>query len=164
MLNFKISSVLIIVSAIIGISLSFIYFYNQTNTAKLSVTTITGQSFYLADLLGKPVLINFWASDCPACMEEIPLLTEFYQRNRDVAVLAVAMPYDPPNRVLNIVNSRQIPYPIALDPQAEISNAFGKVVNTPAWFLLNAKGNIIYKKLGKLNWQELQQTLDAESF
>ncbi|MCK5121992.1 MAG: TlpA family protein disulfide reductase, partial [Methylococcales bacterium] len=93
-----------------------------------SFTSITGKKIELAQLQGKPVIITFWATDCPGCIKEIPHLIELYQQfhPKGLEIIAVAMYYDPPSHVVAMTKAKQLPYHVALDLKAEHANAFGQ--------------------------------------
>lgn len=114
--------------------------------------SITGHPINLPALKGKPVLINFWATDCSACIKEIPHLIELYQQYhaKGLEVIAVAMYYDIPSHVVEMTRAKQIPYPVALDLNAQHANAFGQVQLTPTTFLISPDGFILSKFIGKL--------------
>jgi peroxiredoxin len=125
--------------------------------------TITGDTIALSDLKGKPVLVTFWASDCRSCMQEIPDFIHLHQqfKSQDLTIIAVAMSYDPPNQVLNVVQEKQIPYKIALDPQGELGKAFGNVQFTPSLFLIDKFGKLVLQKTGLVALSELQKHILA---
>ncbi len=104
----------------------------------------------LAALRGQPVLLTFWATSCPGCIEEIPLLTELHTRYgpRGLKVIGVAMTYDPEAQVRALVERKGVPYPIALDRDGSVSQAMGTVRLTPTTFLLDPQGKVTYQKVG----------------
>lgn len=122
--------------------------------------TIKGESIALADLKGKPVLVTFWATDCPSCIEEIPHLINLHQQFNPLGltIIAVAMYYDPPNRVLEMAEAKQLPYAVALDPIGEHAKAFGNVQYTPTSFLIDSSGMIVMQKVGVLDLASLHET------
>lgn len=124
--------------------------------------TIKGEIISLAKLKGKPVLITFWASDCSSCIKEIPLLISLHQQysTSGLTIIAVAMFYDPPNLVLQLTTEKQLPYSIALDPQAEHAKAFGNVQFTPTSFLIDKNGLIVLQKTGLLDLPSIQERLN----
>jgi thiol-disulfide isomerase/thioredoxin len=138
-----------------------------TQAAKLAAvpnsefTTINGQHIALAELKGKPVLITFWATDCGSCIAEIPDLIHLHQQyaNSGLTIIAVAMYYDPPNRVMEMSQNRQLPYHIALDPAAEHAKAFGNVQFTPTTFLLDRNGVLVMQKTGRFELGMMQEQL-----
>lgn len=128
----------------------------------VAFTTIEGQKFTMQDLQGKVVLVKFWATSCVTCVKQMPGAIETYQKYapKGYEAIAVAMSYDPPNYVLNFAESRQLPFPVALDTQGEIARAFGDVKLTPTAFLIDKRGNIIKRYLGDYDVAEFHATLD----
>lgn len=129
----------------------------------VAFTTIKGQTLQLSELKGKPALITFWATDCPGCIKEIPHLIGLHQRNAasGLTIVAVAMDYDPPNRVVAMADRMQLPYAVALDPDGGLARAFGNVEVTPTTFLIDRNGNIALQKVGAFDPDAMQQRLDA---
>jgi peroxiredoxin len=127
-------------------------------------TTLEGKSIALADLRGKVVLVNFWATSCPGCIKEMPGLVETYNQYKDrgFVIVAVAMSYDPPNYVANFAQTRQLPFPVALDVNGEHAHAFGDVQLTPTSFIIGKDGRILEQKLGELDFAKLKALLDRE--
>ena len=111
--------------------------------------TLTGAKPSLADWHGHPVLITFWATDCPTCLKEIPTLKDLHGRyaSRGVQVVAVAMAYDLPSRVVSFAREWGLPYAVALDPLGENARAFDVSV-TPTTFLLDAESRIRRRIVG----------------
>lgn len=143
--------------------------YWQTQTVRIApaVTfkTLSGENLALADLQGKPVIVTFWATDCPGCIEEIPHLIQLHQNysQRGLTIIAVAMHYDPPNHVLEMVKSQKLPYSVTLDPSGELAQAFGNVQLTPTTFLIDPKGHIVMQKVGAFGLSDMKQRLEALS-
>ncbi len=124
-------------------------------------TTLDGGSIDLADLRGRPVLITFWATTCPGCVAEMPHLIELYDdlHPRGLEIIGVAMEYDPPSQVREMVARRNVNYPIALDADGGIAKAFGDVRLTPTHFVIDPQGRIVQQKLGELDMQALRTRL-----
>ncbi len=127
----------------------------------IAVTTIDGRQIQLADLRGRPVLVTFWATSCPGCIQEMPHLIELYHElaPKGLEIIGIAMAYDPPNHVLEMAKERQIPYPIALDTTAAASQAFGEVKLTPTSFLIAPNGRIVQQKIGEMDMPAVRQTI-----
>lgn len=125
-------------------------------------TTITGQNITLTDWLGKPVIITFWATDCPGCIEEIPHLIELYNQfhPQGLEILAITMYYDPPNHVVEMTQAKQLPYFVALDLKAEHAKAFGDVRLTPTSFLLAPDGTIEMHKIGVFDLEDMKNRIE----
>jgi peroxiredoxin len=129
---------------------------------EVEFATIKGERIKLRDLRGHPVLVAFWASDCRACLEEMPDLAALYRdySARGFQLIAVAMPYDPPNRVLAMAEARQLPYKVALDPLGALTQAFGGVQLVPDSFLIGPDGRIALHRLGRLRAEDLRPRLE----
>jgi thiol-disulfide isomerase/thioredoxin len=109
------------------------------------------------------VLVTFWATTCNSCVSEIPHLIELYDElaPQGLEIIAIAMDYDPPNRVVALRKARNIPYPVALDIQADAARAFGDVRLTPTSFLIAPDGQIAHRRTGKLNMAALRKDILA---
>ncbi|AEF99905.1 TlpA family protein disulfide reductase [Methylomonas methanica] len=129
---------------------------------QLSFKTIKGERIDLADLKGKLVLVTFWATDCPGCIEEIPHLVELHRQysNAGLTIIAVAMYYDPPNRVMAMAKAKQLPYAVALDPSGSLAQGFGNVQLTPTTFLIDRTGRIVLQNTGAFELQDIRQRLN----
>ena len=106
----------------------------QTNSVKnLNLITISGEKITSQQLLGKITIINFWETDCPGCINEMPGLIETYNQYKDqgLEVIAVAMYYDPPSRVISFTKNNNLPFTVVLDTNKEIINKFNNVKLTP---------------------------------
>ncbi|HPE73842.1 MAG TPA: TlpA disulfide reductase family protein [Candidatus Competibacter sp.] len=123
--------------------------------------TLDGRTLTLEQLRGKPVLVTFWATTCPSCVEEIPHLTELYRElnPKGLEIIGVAMAYDPPEQVRAMVRQRQIPYPIVLDSEERIAREFDNVQLTPTSVLVSPEGRIVQYRLGLLDMSELRNTI-----
>ncbi len=127
----------------------------------ITLTTLQGQHVDISQLRGAPILVSFWATTCPSCLEEIPHLSELYRElaPRGLEIIGIAMPSDPPNRVIALSRSRQIPYPIALDIHGDAVKAFGHVSLTPSTFLIAPDGRIVHHSTGRLDMNKVRALL-----
>lgn len=117
------------------------------------LTLLDGRQLTLRSLRGRPVLVSFWATSCPPCVEEIPDLVRLYNDWHPLGfeLIAVAMPYDPPALTQEFVQRRGLPYPVALDVQGKLTSAFGGVPYVPAAFFIAPNGNIVQNSTGRLD-------------
>jgi peroxiredoxin len=124
----------------------------------ITVTTLQGDKLSLMDLHGQPVLVTFWASTCTGCIREMSHLTELYNELAPdgLEVIGIAMAYDPPNRVIELSEARQIPYPLALDINSAAARAFGDVSVTPSTFLIAPDGQVVFQNTGELDTQKIR--------
>lgn len=129
----------------------------------ISLVTIKGEQLQLAGYRGRPLLVTFWATTCPGCIRELPHLIELYEElhPQGLEIIGIAMDYDPPNQVLAMSKARAIPYPIALDLQADAAHAFGDVRLTPTSFLIAPDGRIVYRKTGEMDMAKIRRDILA---
>ena len=157
--NIVISCLVIILTSLILIS------FQKDTIDSLNMTTINGEKITSKDLLGKVVLINFWATDCPGCIAEMPGLINTYNKykNQNFELIAVSMFYDPPSHVLSYAKNNNLPFPVVLDIEKKIATQFKNVTLTPTSFLIDHQGKIINQIIGEINFNEfdllLQKTI-----
>ena len=157
-------SLLIAVAALAIIGALVFALMDKPSAPAATFITLEGNTIALDDLRGKVVLVNFWATSCPGCIKEMPGMVETYNQYKDrgFEIVAVAMSYDPPNYVANFVQTRQLPFPVALDVDGAHARAFGNVQLTPTSFLIGKDGSILEQKLGELDFVKLKAVLDKE--
>lgn len=155
----------IIPAVILGLLAVLAFMLTQkTQAPEVTFTTLEGKSIRMAELEGKVVLVNFWATDCPGCIAEMPGLIKTYNdyKPRGFEVIAVAMEYDPPSQVLTYTQKNALPFPVMHDSYGEMAKKFGNVQLTPTAFILDKQGNILRKVIGELNFNDLHQLLDEK--
>jgi peroxiredoxin len=120
---------------------------------------LDGRELALSSLIGRPVLVTFWASTCIECRKEMPDLVALYEElsPSGFEIIAVAMPYDPPNRVLETSVKMELPYAVALDIDGAAVQAFGNVGVTPSSFLIAPDGSIVLSHTGVLDIDRLRR-------
>ena len=161
----KNTKLLLIAVAVLAIAGALFYaLMDRPSAPAATFTTLEGKPIVLDELRGKVVLVNFWATSCPGCIKEMPGMVETYNQYKDrgFEIIAVAMSYDPPNYVLNFVQTRQLPFPVALDVNGVHARAFGNVQLTPTSFIIGKDGRILEQKLGELDFVRLKALLDKE--
>lgn len=81
-------------------------------------------------------------------------------RSRGYETIAVAMSYDPPTYVVNFAQTCKLPFPVAIDNTGTVAKAWGDVNVTPTTFLVNKRGEIVKRFVGKPDFAELHQLID----
>ena len=161
----KFGKPVLIALAVLALGGALVYALLDRPSAPASTfTTLDGRQIDIDDLRGKVVLVNFWATSCPGCIREMPGMIETYKQYKDrgLEIVAVAMRYDPPNYVVNFVQTRKLPFPVALDVDGAHARAFGNVELTPTSFVIGKDGRILEQKLGELDFVKLKALLDKE--
>ncbi|WP_077035171.1 TlpA disulfide reductase family protein [Pelomonas sp. KK5] len=130
----------------------------QRETAPpVSYTLLDGAKATSAQWQGKVMLVNFWATSCTTCMHEMPQIISTYEKYkaRGFDTLGVAMSYDPPAFVANYVQTRKLPFGVAIDNTGEIARSFGSVQLTPTTFVINKRGEIVKRYVGEPDFAAL---------
>jgi len=118
---------------------------------EFGVVGLDGTSITSKTLRGKVVLVNFWATWCPPCRIEMPLLEAMYQRHQEkgLVVLGLAVDDAPTEIVEEFLRAREISYPIA-HVEPAIARRFGDVSAYPTSFLLDRSGQIRHVVVGPI--------------
>ncbi len=125
-----------------------------------TLTTFKGTTISLEGLKGKPMVINFWASWCPPCKLEAPLLERAWRayKNRDVVFIGVDV-QDREEDALNYIREFDITYPNGPDPTGEISIDYG-VSGLPVTFFVSRKGEIVRRWVGAIERSVLISSIE----
>jgi len=108
-----------------------------------SLRNLQGKTVKLSDYRGKKVMLNFWATWCPPCKQEMPAIQQFFEEKKgDVAILAVNI--DGAEDVIEFVQTRKLTFPILLDENNRVNEQY-KIVTIPTTFFIDEKGIIQHK-------------------
>lgn len=136
----------------------------QKTLPSIRLFSLAGGTFDLATLRGEPIILNFWASWCPACRIELPMLDRLSARAREMKLSVVAVSEDRAGRdqVQRFVRSLGIrSLPIYLDPngyvghtEPERTKAPFALYGMPITYLIASSGRIVGYILGAVDWTE----------
>ncbi len=121
--------------------------------------TPKGETLKLADFSGKPLVLNFWATWCPPCVEEMPLLDAFFRQNSANGWQVIGLAIDQPSLVKRFMGQFPVDYPIALGGMngSELGRLLGNAQGgLPFTVVFDAAGNVKVQKLGKLSADEIK--------
>jgi peroxiredoxin len=112
---------------------------------------LNGKSISLADLRGKIIVLNFWATWCPPCREEIPDFVEFYNQNKATGLEIVGVSVDniPAAQVQAFVNKNKMTYPVAMFTE-KIVRDYGPIDAIPTTFIIDKTGRVRYTQVGMM--------------
>jgi peroxiredoxin len=121
-------------------------------TPEINLATPDGKKLSLKDFRGKIVLLNFWASWCVPCREEMPAMEKLYQefKDKNFVILAVAVK-DRKQDAVDFAKELKITYPIALDPDAKVGQEYG-AWGLPATYIIGPKGEGLARGWGPAEW------------
>ncbi len=125
-------------------------------TPPWGVTLPDGRSFTRDDFRGKVVLVNFWATWCPYCRKEKPVIDDFWHdyRYRNFEVLSISVS-DSPQAIEAWMRDKGYAF-MAAPTNASVTAAFGQVSTLPTSFILDADGSIRHKVAGQLHYPRLE--------
>ena len=123
-----------------------------------SFTTPQGQKLPLAGFQGRPLLLNFWATWCPPCVQELPLLDAFYRENSAIGWQVLGIAIDRIEPVQAFLQRSPVAFPVALAgvPGAELGRALGNQAGgLPFTVVLDAKAEVRHRKMGQISETDL---------
>jgi peroxiredoxin len=119
----------------------------------LILRDLDGQARHLSQYEGQVVILNFWATWCPPCREEMPSMEALHQKfgEQGLVVLAVNVEENGAEAVAAFLEQYPYTFPIILDPMMEAQQAYG-VFRYPESFVIDRNGVIVKKILGARDW------------
>ena len=107
----------------------------------------------MSDLKDKIIFLNFWASWCGPCKEEMPSIETLYQRykQRDFVFLTISVDYEGPEPVRKFIEKHRYRFPVLLDPKGKTLDLF-EISKIPATLIIDRKGKMIGRVIGPRNW------------
>ena len=120
------------------------------------LNSINGEKVQLSSFRGnKSVVVNFWATWCPPCREEMPAFEEIFAMNRDkLEILGVNL-QESERAINNFVKDIPVTFTLLLDPNSEIKKLYN-VFTQPVTYFINKEGLIVDKKFGPLTSKEME--------
>lgn len=127
-----------------------------------SLKDTTGKTHQLSQYKGKWVLVNYWATWCPPCLEEVPDLVYLYDhREKDLMILGVVFDYKNVQEVTKYVDDMLMSYPIVLGDDAVVTQ-IGRADVLPTTFIYNPQGALVKTKRGLITRQMIEKIMKGE--
>ena len=158
----KKNGVVLTIVAVCAVVAGILFFGGRDKAPDSTFVLLDGSKKQTADLRGQVSLVNFWATSCVTCVAEMPEMVRTYEKykGKGFGTVAVAMQYDPPSYVVNFVNSRKLPFDVAIDNTGTVAKAWGEVQITPTTYLINKRGEIVKRFVGNPDFAELHTLID----
>ena len=119
-----------------------------------SIMTEQGKTVTRSDFGGKLLVLNFWASWCPPCIDELPSLNEFASQYAKMGVVVVGVSIDKNEKLYkNFLKNRQVAFATARDPEANISASYG-TFQIPETYLIDTAGKVREKVISNQDWMD----------
>jgi cytochrome c-type biogenesis protein CcmF len=126
-----------------------------------TVSLLGGSALALSDLRGQVAVVNFWATWCLSCEEELPELQALWEQYREQRVVLVGVALEAEKAVVQEMASRfGVTYPLGLDVGDRISAAYG-ITGVPETFVVDTQGRVAYVHVGPVSAEQLGTELDS---
>ena len=139
---------------------TLIYLYHHEDVSLVgesapdfSLQNALGNESQLIDFKGKWILLNFWATWCPPCLEEMPSMEAMYQKYREQGLEVVAISVDEGGwaSVRSFLKKVRVTFPILLDKTSEVAYSYG-TFQLPESYLVDPQQKIVKKFIGPQDW------------
>ncbi|MBN2286197.1 MAG: TlpA family protein disulfide reductase [Tissierellales bacterium] len=126
-----------------------------------SLEDLDGHVVTLSDLIGKPVIINFWTTWCPYCVDEMPDLQRLYEKYEQDGLMVLAINVQESNdKISKFLEEENIKLPILLDKNGSVAAVYG-ANSIPLTLAINDKGEVVTGSRGKLSYEQMEAMVDA---
>lgn len=123
-----------------------------------TLTNLKGETIKLSELRGKPVFLNFWATWCPPCRAEMPLIQNLYQeKGSQLQILTINIQEDP-QTIEKFLRKNHYNFPVLLDKQGQVANQYW-IKGIPTTFIIDQQGIIRAVWVGALEEKDLKALL-----
>lgn len=122
--------------------------------------TPQGTALPMRGFKGRPLLINFWATWCPPCVEELPLINAFYRNNAQAGWQVLGLAVDKAAPVQAFLSKSPLDFPVGMAGMAgiELARSLGNLAGgLPFSIVMGADGRVLHRKMGQLSAQDLGQ-------
>jgi len=125
---------------------------------------LNGKLRHLSDYRGKWVVVNYWATWCPPCLDEIPELVDFHEAHqaRDAVVIGINYEDSNPAELKSFVDEFMITYPI-LKADLGKPNVFGQLYGLPTTYIVSPEGKLVQTRTGAVSREFLENAIKQKS-
>jgi thiol-disulfide isomerase/thioredoxin len=125
--------------------------------AAFEVSDTQGKAHRLADYKGRWVVVNFWATWCVPCIQEIPEIAAFAKGRPDVVVLGIAMDSEDAEKVKRFASKTGHAYPLVL-ADAKVEKQLGEPRALPVTRIYDPQGKVVYDRIGRVDKKMLESS------
>jgi thiol-disulfide isomerase/thioredoxin len=134
-----------------------------TQAADFKVTDTDGKTHTLSGYKGKWVLVNYWATWCPPCLDEIPDLIALHENKKNnLVVIGIALDFRSAKQVTDFADGLLVNYPIVLG-NSQIVNQIGPVQGLPTTYLYNPDGKMVAQQVGAITRASVESYIASKT-
>lgn len=135
-----------------GIDIYLKPYHGQVSPAPFKLADTSGQTIHKSRFTGKVTIINFWATWCPPCLQEIPSLNRLKQKMQGLRFELISINYaEDKQTILDFLHRVQVDFPVLLDHEGELAKQW-RVISYPSTFIIDPQGNIRYGVNAAIEW------------
>ena len=151
----------ILLGAILGLFVLMHSHVVKAEPAELTGVLTNGAAFDLAQHQGKVVMVNFWATWCPACRADWPVWQETFERYRDSDFEMVAVSIDRDQAALEkFLDKHAYTVPVVWRFDSREKDSFPAIRKTPTTYFIGRDGTIVERRLGRISKSDLNETIE----
>ena len=123
---------------------------------EINLVDLDGKEWSLADLKGRPVIINFWATWCPPCIGEMPSIERAWNAVKDEGIQVMAISYGEDQDLVEAFRERYpMSFPVIADTTGNVVRQW-PVKGLPTTVVLSPEGEIVYQVVGTREWDDAE--------
>ena len=129
-----------------------------------SLKDMNGNPVSLSSFKGKVILLNFWATWCPPCRDEIPSMDKLNRQLKDKGFMVLSVSVDRSlSAIADFIKKAPVSFPVLIDDKQKVTKSLYKVYTIPTTFLINRNGIIVEKFFGEHDWTEPEMVKKIEA-
>ena len=135
---------------------------NSDTNFDFSLQDFKGKTHKLSDYRGSWVLVNFWATWCPPCREEMPALSDLHEGNKDIIVLGINYHETDMTKVTDFLDGMLLDFPSLILPPGKDISGIKPIYSLPTSLLVSPKGEIVAQFSGVVNIEGVEQFIQKQ--